>query len=84
MPLDFYIQSTRNWYELYQKHRAKLARFGGRDPGLLPERSLLGPVHGAYGDYVLLSENPLPDDIEEQINRSSVPFENLEGGASVS
>jgi len=84
VPLDFYIQSTRDWYELYQKYRAKLPRFGGRDPGLLPERSLLGPVHGAYGDYVLLSENLLPDDIEEQINRRSVPFENLSGGASVS
>jgi hypothetical protein len=45
---------------------------------------LLGPVHGAYGDYVMLSENLFPDDIEEQINRRSVPFENLEGGASVS
>src|SRR5437870_8717848 len=52
VPLEFYIQSTRDWYELYQKYRAKLPRFGGRDPGLLPERSLLGPVHGAYGDYV--------------------------------
>jgi hypothetical protein len=84
VPLEFYIELTRNWYELYQKYRAKLPRFGGRDPGLLPERSLLGPVHGAYGDYVLLSENLLPDDIEEQINRRSVPFENLAGGASVS
>jgi len=84
VPLEFYIQSTRDWYELYQKHRAKLPRFGGRDAGLLPERSLLGPVHGAYGDYVMLSENLFPEDIEEQINRCSVPFENLDGGASVS
>ena len=84
VPLDFYIQSTRDWYELYQKYRSKLPRFGGRDPGLLPERSLLGPVHGTYGDYVLLRENLLPDDIEEQINRRSLPFENLEGGPSVS
>ena len=63
---------------------AKLPRFGGRDAGLLPERSLLGPVHGAYGDYVMLSENLFPEDIEEQINRCSVPFKNLDGGASVS
>ena len=61
-----------------------LRRAGGRKPGLLAERSLLGPVHGAYGDYVLLSEDLLPSDIEEQINRRSVPFENLEGGSSVS
>jgi hypothetical protein len=84
VPLDFYILLTRNWYELYQKYRSKLPQFGRRRPGLLAERSLLGPVHGAYGDYVLLSENLLPDDIEEQINRRSVPFENLEGGTSVS
>src|SRR2546430_8350397 len=84
VPWEFYIQLTRNWYELYQKYRANLPRFGGRKPGLLPERSLLGPVHGAYGDYVLMSENLLPDDIEEQINRRSVPFENLDGGRSVS
>src|SRR5205823_1082483 len=77
VPLEFYIQLTRNWYELYQKYRANLPRFGGRKPGLLPERSLLGPVHGAYGDYVLLSENLLSDDIEEQINQRSVPFEHL-------
>src|SRR5438876_617339 len=83
VPLEFYIQLTRNWYELYQKYRANLPRFGGRKPGLLPERSLLGPVHGAYGDYVLMSENLLPDDIEEQINRRSVLFENLDGGRSV-
>jgi hypothetical protein len=33
---------------------------------------------------VMLSENLFPENIEEQINRCSVPFENLEGGASVS
>ena len=84
MPLDFYIQLTSNWYECYQKYRSNLPQFGKRKPGLLAERSLLGPVHGAYGDFVLLSESLLPDDIEEQINRRSVPFENLEGGLSVS
>jgi hypothetical protein len=84
VPLDFYIQLTSNWYECYQKYRSKLPQFGKRKPGLLAERNLLGPVHGAYGDFVLLSENLLPDDIEEQINRRSMPFENLEGGASVS
>jgi len=84
VPLEFYIQLTSNWYELYQKYRANLPQFGRRKPGLLPERSLLGPVHGAYGDYVLLCEDLLPDDIEEQINRRSVPFENLQGGVSVS
>jgi hypothetical protein len=61
-----------------------LPQFGKRKAGLLAERNLLGPVHGAYGDYVMLSENLFPDDIEEQINRRSVPFENLEGGSSVS
>ena len=84
VPLDFYIQLTSNWYECYQKYRSTLPQFGKRKPGLLAERSLLGPVHGAYGDFVLLSEDLLPDDIEEQINRRSVPFENLEGGLSVS
>ncbi len=84
VPLDYYIQLTRNWYETYQKYRSKLPRFGTRKAGLLAERNLLGPVHGAYGDYVMLSENLFPDDIEEQINRRSVPFENLEGGSSVS
>jgi hypothetical protein len=84
VPLDFYIQLTSNWYECYQKYRSNLPQFGKRKPGLLAERSLLGPVHGAYGDFVLLSEDLLPDDIEEQINRRSVPFENLEGGLSVS
>ena len=84
VPLEFYIQLTSNWYECYQKYRSNLPQFGKRKPGLLAERSLLGPVHGAYGDFVLLSEDLLPDDIEEQINRRSVPFENLEGGLSVS
>jgi len=45
---------------------------------------LLGPVHGAYGDFTMLMENLFPDDIEEQINRRSVPWENLDGGAHVS
>ena len=84
VPLDYYIQLTRNWYECYQKYRSQLPQFGKRKAGLLAERNLLGPVHGAYGDYVMLSENLFPDDIEEQINRRSVPFENLEGGSSVS
>ena len=84
MPLDYYILLTRNWYELYQKYRYQLPQFGKRKPGLLAERNLLGPVHGAYGDYVMLSENLFPDDIEEQINRRSVPFENIAGAASVS
>jgi len=84
VPLDYYILLTRNWYECYQKYRSQLPRFGTRKAGLLAERNLLGPVHGAYGDYVMLSENLFPDDIEEQINQRSVPFENLEGGASVS
>jgi hypothetical protein len=80
VPLDYYIQLTRNWYELYQQYRSQLIEFGGRKPGLLAERTLLGPVHGAFGDYVILSENLLPDDIEEQINWRSVPFENLDEG----
>jgi len=84
VPLDYYVLLTRNWYECYQKYRSQLPQFGKRKAGLLAERNLLGPVHGAYGDYVMLSENLFPDDIEEQINRRSVPFENLEGGASVS
>jgi len=41
-------------------------------------------VHGAYGDFAMIKENLFPEDVEEQINRRSVPFENLEGGASVS
>ncbi|OGQ80107.1 MAG: hypothetical protein A3F90_12640 [Deltaproteobacteria bacterium RIFCSPLOWO2_12_FULL_60_19] len=84
VPLDYYVLLTRNWYECYQKYRSQLPQFGKRKAGLLAERNLLGPVHAAYGDFVLLSENLLPDDIEEQINRRSVPFENLEGGSSVS
>ena len=84
VPLHYYIQLTRNWYECYQKYRSQLPQFGKRKAGLLAERNLLGPVHGAYGDYVMLSENLFPDDIEEQINARSVPFENLEVGASVS
>jgi len=84
VPLDYYVLLTRNWYECYQKYRSQLPQFGKRKAGLLAERNLLGPVHGAYGDYVMLSENLFSDDIEEQINRRSVPFENLEGGASVS
>lgn len=84
VPLDYYIQLTRNWYECFQKYRAKLPAFGKRKAGLLPERNLLGPVHGAYGDFAMIAENLFPDDIEEQINRRSVPFENLEGGPSVS
>ena len=84
VPLDYYVLLTRNWYECYQKYRSQLPQFGKRKAGLLAERNLLGPVHGAYGDYVMLSENLFPDDIEEQINRRSVPFENIEGGASVS
>ena len=84
VPLEYYIRLTRTWYELYQKYRSKLPQFGTRKPGLLAERNLLGPVHGAYGDYVMLKENLFPTDVEEQINRRSVPFENIAGGASVS
>ena len=84
VPLEYYILLTRTWYELYQKYRSKLPQFGTRKPGLLAERNLLGPVHGAYGDYVMLKENLFPTDVEEQINRRSVPFENIAGGASVS
>lgn len=84
VPLDYYIQMTRNWYETYQKHRDKLPKFGTRKAGLLAERNLLGPVHGAYGDYAMLKENLFPADVEEQINRRSVPWENIEGGAHVS
>ncbi|HEX9444879.1 MAG TPA: radical SAM protein [Candidatus Binatia bacterium] len=84
VPLDFYILLIRNWYETYQKYRSILPRFGTRKPGLLPERNLLGPVHGAYGDFVLITDKLHPADIEEQINRRSVPFENLEGGPGVS
>src|SRR5262247_1908177 len=48
VPLDYYIQMTRNWYETYDKYRDRLPKFGTRKPGLLAERNLLGPVHGAY------------------------------------
>ena len=84
VPLDYYIQLTRNWYECYQKYRSQLPQFGKRKAGLLAERNLLGPVHGAYGDYVMLKENLFPADVEEQINRRRVPFENIAGGARVS
>jgi hypothetical protein len=84
VPLDYYIQMTRNWYETYQKFRDKLPKFGTRKPGLLAERNLLGPVHGAYGDYAMLKENLFPADVEQQINRRSVPWENIEVGARVS
>ncbi|MEO6164157.1 MAG: radical SAM protein [Candidatus Binatia bacterium] len=84
VPLDYYIQMTRNWYECYQKYRSQLPKFGTRKAGLLAERNLLGPVHGAYGDFAMLSENLFPDDIEEQINRRSVPYENIEADVHVS
>jgi hypothetical protein len=84
VPLDYYILMTRTWYELYQKYRDKLPKFGTRKAGLLAERNLLGPVHGAYGDFAMLKENLFPEDIEEQINRRSVPFENIAEDASVS
>jgi hypothetical protein len=32
----------------------------------------------------MLKENLFPEDVEEQINRRSVPFENIGGGPSVS
>jgi hypothetical protein len=32
----------------------------------------------------MLKENLFPEDIEAQINRRSVPFENIAGGKSVS
>src|SRR5438309_9326079 len=32
----------------------------------------------------MIKGNVLPEDVEERISRRSVPFENLEGGASVS
>jgi hypothetical protein len=84
VPLDYYIQMTRNWYQTYQKYREKLPKFGTRKAGLLAERNLLGPVHGAYGDFAMLKENLFPADVEEQINRRSVPWKNLTGGAHVS
>ena len=67
-----------------QKYRDKLPKFGTRKPGLLAERNLLGPVHGAYGDFAMIKENLFPEDIEEQINRRSVPFENIAVGTHVS
>jgi len=75
---------TRTWYELYQKYREKLPRFGTRKAGLLAERNLLGPVHGAYGDFAMVKEDLFPQDVEEQINRRSVPWVNLGGNTSVS
>jgi hypothetical protein len=84
VPLDYYIQMTRNWYETYDKYRDKLPKFGTRKAGLLAERNLLGPVHGSYGDYAMLKENLFPADVEEQINRRSVPFENIEERPHVS
>ncbi|HEX2928082.1 MAG TPA: radical SAM protein [Candidatus Binatia bacterium] len=84
VPLDYYIQMTRNWYETYDKYRDRLPKFGTRKPGLLAERNLLGPVHGAYGDFAMLKENLFPEDVEERINRRSVPWENIEVGARVS
>lgn len=84
VPLDYYIQMTRNWYETYQKYRDRLPKYGTRKPGLLAERNLLGPVHGAYGDFVMLKENLFVADVQEQINRRSVPWENIAGGAHVS
>jgi hypothetical protein len=84
VPLDYYILMTRTWYELYQKYRDKLPQFGTRKPGLLPERNLLGPVHGAYGDFAMIKENLFPADVEQQINRRSVRWEDIEVGAGVS
>ena len=84
VPLDYYVQMTRNWYETYQKYRDKLPKFGTRKAGLLAERNLLGPVHGAYGDFAMLKENLFPADVEAQINRRSVPWENIQGGTRVS
>jgi hypothetical protein len=84
VPLDYYVLMTRTWYELYQKHRTKLPKFGTRKAGLLAERNLLGPVHGAYGDFAMIKEKFFPEDVEEQINRRSVPFENIAGASSVS
>ncbi|MGZ8427022.1 MAG: radical SAM protein, partial [Candidatus Binatia bacterium] len=84
VPLDYYIQMTRKWYETYQKYSDRLPKFGTRKAGLLAERNLLGPVHGAYGDFAMLKENLFPADVEEQINRRSVPWENIAGGAHVS
>jgi hypothetical protein len=84
VPLDFYILLIRNWYETYDKHRAILPKFGTRKPGLLPERNLLGPVHGAYGDFALIVDKLHPADVLDQINRNSVPYENLEVDARVS
>jgi hypothetical protein len=77
VPLDYYILMTRTWYELYRKYRDRLPKFGTRRAGLLAERNLLGPVHGAYGDYAMLKENLFPADVEEHINRRSLPFENI-------
>jgi hypothetical protein len=84
VPLDYYILMTRTWYELYQKYRDKLPKFGTRKGGLLAERNLLGPVHGCYGDYVMLKENLFPADVQAQIDRRSVPWENIAEGAHVS
>ncbi len=84
VPLDFYVLLIRNWYETYDKHRAILPKFGTRKPGLLPERNLLGPVHGAYGDFALIVDKLHPADVVEQINRNSVPYENLEVETRVS
>jgi hypothetical protein len=45
---------------------------------------LLGPVHGAYGDFALIVDKLHPADVVEQINRNSVPYENLEADGRVS
>ena len=61
-----------------------MPRFGTRKAGIIAELNKLAPVHGAYGDFAMVKENLFPEDVEEQINRRSVPWENLGGSTSVS
>ncbi len=63
IPLEFYIQLMRNYYETWKKYKLPLPYHNS----LHPEKRVMGREHGTYNDIVLLQEVP---DYEERVERA--------------
>jgi len=76
--LDYYILMTRTGMSSTKSIATKLPKFGTRKPGLLAERNLLGPVHGAYGDFAMIKEIYFRRTSRSRSIGAAYRFENLE------
>ncbi|MFQ5851679.1 MAG: radical SAM protein [Candidatus Binatia bacterium] len=62
IPLEFYVQLMRNYYETWKKYKLPLTYHNNAHP----ERRVMGRNHGTYDDIILLNEVP---DYEERVDR---------------